>query len=181
MSEQSDAGAERAPKSRSTSLEAGQFTRLVAIAALLLSLAAIVVASWLLFAVYSSIGYLKSDKQLPKFDSHFDAIAAAAAVGRLDVLSMVLGLFAVVAAVGVIYSYTMFRSAAVEAAIVETRVGLPTALKGHLQEHGEALVIAALRDVELLAYIQARFTEAGLGDTNEASEVDDDAGWKEGG
>lgn len=178
MSKSGDAKPKSAQPERLNTVISEQRTRRVALIAIVVSLASAVVSGWLIYAIQSSISFLKSDKLLPTFDSHFDAIAAAAAIGRLDVLSMVLALFAVVAAVGVIYSYTMFRTAAVEAAIRETREGLPAALKGHLQEHGEDLIKAALKDVELLAYIQARFTEAGLGDTDEASEIEGDAGWK---
>jgi hypothetical protein len=78
-----------------------------------------------------------------------------------------------------IYSFTVFRTTAVESSIRDMREQLPSALSSHLAEHGERLVVAALKDAELVAHINRRFTELGIDDTETAVSVDTDAGWKE--
>lgn len=158
----------------------GQRTRVAVLVAIVLSVTSIIVSGWVLYALCTNVAALRAAKVVPTFDARYDAIAAAAAVGRLDVLSMLLALAAIIAGIALIYSYTVFRAAAIEAAVQELRLKLPAALTGHLSEHGERLVVAALKDAELLAHIQRRFTELGIDDTETASTVDDDANWKEG-
>ena len=137
-------------------------------------------SGWLLYSLYSNVHSLRDKGVIPKLDASFDSVAAAAAVGRLDVLSLLLGVGAIIAGLAMIYSFAVFRSATIEAASQETREQLPAALSSHLAEHGERLVIAALKDAELVAHIHRRFTELGIDDTEDAGAVDNDSKWKEG-
>lgn len=162
-------------------IAAGTVTRMAALVALSLSLISFVFTTWLLVAVYHSEYHLKRERVLPKLNESYDTVAAAAAVGRLDVLAMLMAVGAIVAGLGLIYSYTSFRAAAISAAMAEMAEKLPSALSNHLAEHGENLLTSALKDAELLAFIQQRFTEIGLDDTESSSQIDDDPTWKEAG
>ena len=160
-------------------LQVGQRTRRAALAGLALSVVSTVVSGWMLWAIGSNVSALKRTGVIPKFDARYDAVAAAAAVGRLDVLSMLLALAAIVAGLALVYSYSVFKGAAIEAAVQELALRLPEALSSHLAEHGESLVIAALKDAELVAHINQRFTEVGIDDTESADSIDDEPNWKE--
>lgn len=167
---------ERSPPSL---LQVGQRTRLAAVIALGLSVFASIASCWMLYAIFSNVNALKDRNVIPQLDARFDAVAAAAAVGRLDVLSLLLAVAAVIAGLALIYSFTVFKAASIEAARHETREQLPSMLNSHLAKHGDRLVVAALKDAELVAHIHQRFTELGIDDTNDADSVDSDARWKE--
>lgn len=74
-----------------------------------------------------------------KFDENFDAIAAAAAVGRLDLVAMVLTFVGIVAAFAIIYGWTAFRSVAIEAAKTEAVNLLPVELRRLMEAEGDRL------------------------------------------
>jgi hypothetical protein len=160
-------------------LRTGQRTRLAALIATGLSIVSTIVSGWLIYAIYTNVDALIRSNVTRPLDARYDAIAAAAAVGRLDVLSMLLALAAIIAGIALIYSYTVFKAAAIEAAVHELRLKLPSALSEHLAQHGERLVVAALKDAELLAHIQRRFTEVGIDDTETAESIDSEPDWKE--
>jgi len=162
-----------------SALNTGQRTRLCALIALALSLFSSVVAFWLIFAISSSVEALKRRNSIPKLDANFDAIAAAAAVGRLDIIAMVLTFLGIIAALGVLYGWTAFRAAAVSAALQELENRLPTELRQYMDAKGPAAVGRALEDAELLARLQERFTSLGISDREEATLVDDDPDFKE--
>jgi len=157
----------------------GQRTRLAALTALALSIVSSFLSLWIVYALMTNVAALKNYKAIPEIGDRFDAVASAAAVGRLDVLTIVLAIGAIMSAVGLVFSYTAFKAHAIASAIEEVQRSLPGALREHLGEHGEQLVKAALRDAELVAHINRRFTELGLDDTEDAFTVDDDPNWKE--
>lgn len=163
------------PQSQSLSvLNTGQKTRLCALVALGLSAASFSCTAILIYALWSNVESLKKAGVIPKLDANFDAVAAAAAVGRLDVISIVLTFLGIVAALGVLYGWTAFRAAAVSAAIEELENRLPDELREYMAKKGAAAVSRALENAELLARLQARFTSLGIGDTEEAMYVDDE-------
>lgn len=85
-------------------LATGQRTRLAALVAIFLSVISTIVSGWLLWALSTNVAALKSARVIPQLDARVDSIAAAEAVGRLDVLSMLLSLAAIIAGIALIYS-----------------------------------------------------------------------------
>ena len=167
---------------RLRTLDLGQSTRRATILALALSTFASIVSGWLLFAMWwnaSQFATLREARVLPNIGANFDAIAAAAAVGRLDVLAMILTLVAAIAALSLVYGFTVFRTAATRAAIEEVDRRMPLEMAEHMETRGHSLLAAALDDYELIARLQVRFTTIGIGDTETAERVDRDANWKE--
>lgn len=116
---------------------------------------------------------------LPAFDARFDAIAAAAAVGRLDLLAIILTFIGIVAALALLYGWTAFRAHAVEAAVREIHIQLPIELAAAMDRDGTKYIAEALDDAELLARLQARFTSVLIDDTEEADIVDEEPNWTE--
>ena len=156
-----------------------RFTRALAFLSFALSVFAAVVGVMFLLTIWTVNNELVQQKPAFKFDENFDSIAAAASVGRLDIVAMVLTFLGVVAAFALIYGWTAFRSVAIDAAKAETKLRLPENLKDLMDLEGDKLVGLALQDAELLAKIQQGFTAVGIDDTDEANEIDDDPSWHE--
>lgn len=168
-------------KDRISDLDVGQTTRLAALAALILSVVASIISGFILWSLWWNVTALRQAKLVPFLDARFDALAAASAVGRLDVLSMLLTFAGVIAAVSLVYGLTAFRTAATKAAIEEMGRQLPLELSEMMEKQGHTLIAAALKDDELIARLSARFTSLGLDDIDDAEEIDTDAEWKEDG
>lgn len=134
---------------------------------------------WVLGALWDNAWTLRRAGIIPTLNENFDAVAAAAAVGRLDVLSVVLTFVGIVAAIALIYGWTAFRSTARQAAMAEVDEQLPEALAELIELHGHSLVARALNDDQLVARLQERFTKLGLDDTEGATDVESDPDWKE--
>ena len=146
----------------------GSKTRFAALIAFAASLASLIAVLWLWFAVLRNSAELRAARLDHAIGERFDSIAAAAAVGRLDVLSMLLAVMGIIAAVALIYAGTIYRAAAISAAKEETERLLPSALKDYLRGDGSGLVRDALKDPELLAAIQRGFKAVGIDDTEDA-------------
>ena len=158
-------------------IEGTQWTRLAAIAALFISLLSAVPTWGLLYAVWDNETALRHGKAIPQLDEKFDTIAAASAVGRLDILSVLLAFLGIIAAVSLVYGWTAFRSTARQAAIAEVDEQLPEALAELLEVQGHSLVAKALNDDQLVARLQERFTKLGIDDTEVAIDVDSEPNW----
>jgi hypothetical protein len=148
-------------------LQPGSRTRLAALLGLVMSVIAIISTSWLWIAIGQNASEFGAARAGREPNEKWDSIAAAAAIGRLDVLSMVLAIFAVLAGVALIYAGSLYRAAAIAAAKDETERLLPQALRAYLAGDGVSLVKAALSDPELLADIQQGFKSMGLDDTED--------------
>jgi hypothetical protein len=169
----------RQPPPALSVLDTGQKTRRCALAALVMSAFSFTASGWLLYALATNVEALKNARVIPTFDAKYDAVAAAAAVGRLDVLSMVLTFLGIIAAIGVLYGWSAFRAAAVRAAIEELENRLPSEVRDYMALKGAIAVGRALEDAELLARLQARFTALGLDDSETATLIDDDPAFRE--
>ena len=154
-----------------------RFTRAIALLGLFLAIASAVCTVGFILTIWTVHNELVAQNKTIKFDENFDTIASAAAVGRLDIVAMILTFIGVVAAFSIIYGWTAFRSVAIEAAKAETKDRVPLELKSLLNEDGDRLIGLALQDAELLAKIQRGFTAVGIDDTDDADSVDTDAYW----
>lgn len=160
-------------------LDAGRKTRLAALIAIAFSSFSLAGTSWLMFCVWWNLSELRDLR--PKLGPEFDSLAAAAAVGRLDVVSIVLTFLGIIAALGVLYGWSAFRAAAVRAAVDEIENRLPEELKQYMGSNGAAAVGRALEDAELIARLQARFRVLGLedADSDDVESVDSDPNFRE--
>lgn len=162
---------------RSYSERTWRFTRFLTVVGFGISLFSLVGTVYLLSTIWTANNNLVASNPDFKFDASFDAIAAAAAVGRLDLVAMILTFIGLVGAFSLIYGWTAFRSVAIDAAKAETQLRVPQELQNLMNSDGDRLVGIALQDAELLAKIQQGFTAAGIDDTEEAIGVDTDADW----
>lgn len=110
----------------------------------------------------------------------FDSIAAAAMIGRLDVVSLLLAFIGILIALMSIGVLWYFRREALESARSEARNVAPKALEDYMNKNGTNIVGACLNDGEVLARIQERLAEFGIDDADDAESVDSDANWTEG-
>ncbi|MEA2935540.1 MAG: hypothetical protein QOD74_2186 [Variibacter sp.] len=105
-----------------------------------------------------------------------DAVQAALALGRLDLMSALLGIVALIVAVAGLMGFGWIRYRAHAIARDEARAGLPASVTAVLSgESGAAIFRAALVHPQVLATIQARILELGIGNAPEAAVVDTDA------
>lgn len=154
-----------------------RFTRALSLISFALALLSSVVTFVFLATIWTVNNEFVRANPKFKFDEDFDAIAAAAAIGRLDLVAMILTFVGVVAAFSIIYGWTAFRSVAIDAAKAETKDRVPLELRSIIDAEGDRLVGLALQDAELLAKIQQGLTVAGLDDTETAGQVDDEPEW----
>lgn len=168
----------RRARDRIGQIEGAQLTRLMAVVSVFTSALAIVISGWFMVALWDGAHVVRHSKVARKLDENFDSIAAAAAVGRLDILAVLLTFLGIVAAIALIYGWTAFRSTARQAAITEVDEQLPEALAELIREQGHLLVGKALEDDQLVARLQERFTQLGIDDTETAIGVDDDPDYR---
>ncbi|MCY6524908.1 hypothetical protein, partial [Actinobacillus pleuropneumoniae] len=150
---------------RANAVKVRQTTRLIATIAAVLAAFSTVSLFWFSYALSSARTALRDVDLLPAFDARYDAIAAASAVGRLDLLAMILTFIGIIAALSLLYGWTAFRAHAVEAAVREIHVQLPLELASAMERDGTKYIAEALDDAELLARLQARFTSVLIDDT----------------
>ncbi|TNE42433.1 MAG: hypothetical protein EP347_00950 [Alphaproteobacteria bacterium] len=93
----------------------------VLITVLVLLLAAYVVNPDLLHVTLFTVYVELSDQQLEKYGEYQDAIHMAAQMGRLDVLSLILGLFGLFMAMVAVMGFWLIRQAAVNRAAIEAQ------------------------------------------------------------
>ncbi|HEX4738223.1 MAG TPA: hypothetical protein VH331_11745 [Allosphingosinicella sp.] len=160
-------------------IRVGQKTRLACIVALFLSIFSALTTLWLIWAIRTNADALRQAHLIPQLDARFDSVAAAEAVGRLDVLSVVLTFIGIIAAIAIIYGWTAFKSAAVAAAVEEVERRLPDDLRLYMSNEGPVVLGRALEHAELVARLQERFTLVLIDDTETAVAVDTDAEWVE--
>lgn len=95
----------------------------------------------------------------------------------MTAVEVVLGVLAILLAVGAVFSYTTFRRdvqlSAKEAATNEAG----RKVDEHLSEKGVDLIKASLSDAEFVAQLQLKFKAYGIEDSDEASAVDEDSTW----
>lgn len=154
-----------------------RFTRILALLGFALSVLSLIVTGLFVITIWTVNNDFVAENPQFKFDENFDAIASAAAIGRLDIVAVLLTFLGIVAAFSVLYGWTAFRSKAIEAAKAETEARVPEELRRLMDSDGDRLIGIALQDAELLAKIQRGFTDVGIDDTEEAFLVDDNASW----
>jgi len=96
-------------------------------------------------------------------------------MGRLDLITIILGVFAIFIGIAAFSGFWMIRSAAMHAAQRAT----PESVKEYLQEHRIEIIQASFSDPQTVARLQAAIMDLGLGGTIEAEYVDEDATTKE--
>lgn len=160
-------------------IQGAQWTRFASLFAAFASLLSLIISVYFMCALWDAAHAVDHKQVIPKLDESFDTVAAAAAVGRLDIVAVLLTFLGIIAAIALIYGWTAFRSTARQAAIAEVDEQLPEALAELIREQGHLLVGKALEDDQLVARLQERFTTLGLDDTETASQIDDDPNWKE--
>lgn len=138
-----------------------------------------IISFWLVWAISQNSEKIRGLTNIPKLDASFDAIAAATAVGRLDVTGMILTFIGIIAALALIYGWTAFRTAATKAALEELQAQLPGEIRRLMDEDGHRFVAMALDDAEFVATLQERFTSTMIDDMEFADMVDDEPDWKE--
>jgi len=105
---------------------------------------------------------------LSKLSERADAVQLAGELGRLDVVTAVLAVLAIMLGFGSIAGFWMLRGAAKNAAKAIT----PEAVEVHLQRNGVDLLKEAMSDPQMLAKLHAAWVELGLNDADKAEFVD---------
>lgn len=104
-----------------------------------------------------------------------DAVQVALEVGRLDMVTLLLGFWGLLLGFAALWGFWAVRSAAVRAAERTT----PESVSDYLAKHRRDLVQDGLSDPQTVARLQAAILALGLGGASEAEFVDTDATKKE--
>ena len=104
---------------------------------------------------------------------HSDAISLAAEVGRLDVLSVILGSFGLLLGFAALVGFWLVRREAIAKAKETAEAAAPALLADYMRKNGSALIREALNDAEAVSAIQAEVMRLGIRDASEADVVDE--------
>lgn len=110
----------------------------------------------------------------------FDTVAAAAMVGRLDIVSLLLAFVGILVAIVGIGGVWYSRREAVGAAQSEAQTVVPDEVQKYMNNDGSSIIRECLDDADIVARLQRKFIELQIEDTDEAFDVDTDPEWREG-
>jgi len=110
-----------------------------------------------------------------KNGSFVDSISMSAQLGRLDIISIILGGFGLLLGVGALAGFWMVRREAIAGA----RDVAPAAVSEYMSEQASGLIRECLSDSEIAASLHSEILRLGLRDAADADQVDTDAEKKE--